>query len=76
MKIKDLSTENVFEQCCDFLINALGILNKWHWPGIPGLQSYKGQLLHSAAWDESIDLTGKHVGLIGNGYELFNGDKN
>ncbi|KAJ6166733.1 hypothetical protein N7470_002180 [Penicillium chermesinum] len=58
---------SIFEQCCDFVINAAGILNAWRWPPIPGIQSFKGQLLHSAAWDESIDLTGKHVGLIGNG---------
>jgi cation diffusion facilitator CzcD-associated flavoprotein CzcO len=48
-------------------VNASGILNNWKWPSIPGLQSFKGQLLHSAHYDESADLTGKRVGLIGNG---------
>ncbi|OQE13287.1 hypothetical protein PENFLA_c051G04100 [Penicillium flavigenum] len=56
----------ILEQRCDFLINAAGILNAWRWPAIPGIQSFKGKLLHSAAWDESVDLTGR-VGLIGNG---------
>ena len=57
-----------FEQSCDFFINAAGILNNWRWPAVSGLKSFKGPLLHSAAWDESVDLTGKRVGLIGNGY--------
>lgn len=56
-----------FQQRCDFLVNAAGILNKWRWPAIPGLHSFKGDLLHSASWDESVQMEGKHVGLIGNG---------
>jgi cation diffusion facilitator CzcD-associated flavoprotein CzcO len=52
---------------CDILINASGILNAWRWPAIPGLDKYEGTLLHTANWDPSIDLSGKHVGLIGNG---------
>lgn len=55
------------ERRCDFLINAAGILNNWRWPAIPGLHFFKGVLVHSAAWDESLDVSGKHVGLIGNG---------
>ncbi|KAF9893699.1 hypothetical protein FE257_009867 [Aspergillus nanangensis] len=56
-----------FEKRVDFLINAAGILNAWRWPAIPGLKSFEGPLLHSAAWDDTVDLKGKHVGLIGNG---------
>ncbi|KAK8102398.1 hypothetical protein PG984_015544 [Apiospora sp. TS-2023a] len=51
----------------DFLINASGVLNKWKWPEIAGFDSFKGPKIHSAAWDESVDLKGKRVGLIGNG---------
>lgn len=61
----------IYEQRCDFLINAAGILNAWRWPVIPGLHSFEGPLLHSAAWDESYDITGKHIGLIGNGQVLL-----
>lgn len=57
----------LFERRCDFLINAAGILNAWRWPAIPGLEQFEGKLLHSAAWDDSVDVAGKHVGLIGNG---------
>jgi cation diffusion facilitator CzcD-associated flavoprotein CzcO len=52
---------------CDILVNASGILNNWQWPAIPGIDKYKGTLLHTANWDDNIDLTGRNVGLIGNG---------
>lgn len=70
MVIQDLASGQNFTDWCDILINAGGILNAWRWPAIPGLEKYKGKLLHTANWDRSVDLTGKHVGLIGNGYVL------
>lgn len=67
VQVEDLTRGQVSEVECDILINASGILNHWRWPAIPGLDTYKGKLLHSASWDESLDLSGKNVGLIGNG---------
>jgi cation diffusion facilitator CzcD-associated flavoprotein CzcO len=67
VKVHDIEAGQEFIQHCDILINASGILNNWRWPAIPGLDKYKGTLLHTANWDENVDLTGKHVGLIGNG---------
>lgn len=67
VQIKDLETDRIVDDHCDILVNAGGILNNWQWPAIPGLEKYKGTLLHTANWDESIDLRGKNVGLIGNG---------
>ncbi|ETS75250.1 hypothetical protein PFICI_13734 [Pestalotiopsis fici W106-1] len=67
VKVKDNVNGTVVDDHCDILINAGGILNNWKWPAIPGLEKYKGTLLHTARWDESINLEGKHVGLIGNG---------
>ena len=55
------------DHTCDIFISATGILNAWQWPKIPGLSDFKGPLLHSARWDDSVDLKGKVVGLIGNG---------
>ncbi|KAE9978465.1 hypothetical protein EG328_001463 [Venturia inaequalis] len=67
VKIKDLKTNVESTNHCDVLINASGILNNWRWPAIPGLQEFKGTLLHTANWDDQVNLEGKHVGLIGNG---------
>jgi cation diffusion facilitator CzcD-associated flavoprotein CzcO len=67
VQVKDLESGQTIEDHCDILINAGGILNNWQWPAIPGLDKYKGTLLHTANWDDNVDLTGRHVGLIGNG---------
>ncbi|EXJ67384.1 uncharacterized protein A1O5_09397 [Cladophialophora psammophila CBS 110553] len=64
VKAPDGST---FEDSCDFLINASGLLNKWKWPEIKGLESFTGVRLHSANYDPSIDLQGKTVAVIGSG---------
>ncbi|KAK1767240.1 putative sterigmatocystin biosynthesis monooxygenase stcW [Phialemonium atrogriseum] len=67
VKVRDVSSGTVVNDHCDILVNASGILNNWQWPKIPGLENYKGTLLHTANWDPSVSLEGKHVGLIGNG---------
>lgn len=52
---------------CDILISGSGILNSWKYPDIPGLDAFKGKLMHSAAWDPDYDLSGKTVAVIGGG---------
>ncbi|CAM5999618.1 unnamed protein product [Sphagnum balticum] len=39
----------------------------WSWPKIEGLFDFKGKLCHTAAYDESIDLDGKRVAVLGMG---------
>lgn len=39
----------------------------WKWPNIPGLDTFEGKLMHSAAWDGEYDLKGKKVAVIGGG---------
>jgi cation diffusion facilitator CzcD-associated flavoprotein CzcO len=58
------------EDTCDILINGSGVLNSWSWPKIPGLHDFKGHISHSAdykVWQNSVDLSGKTVAVIGNG---------
>lgn len=59
--------EGPFSDWCDILISASGLLNSWKYPAIPGLDTFKGKLMHSARWDNSFDLTGKTVAVIGGG---------
>ena len=67
VQVRDLVTGTTADETCDILINAAGVLNQWRWPDIPGLHDFKGQLIHSANWEDKTDLKGKRVGLIGNG---------
>lgn len=41
--------------------------SRWKWPNIPGLRNFKGQIVHSAAWDHNYDYPHKRIGIIGNG---------
>lgn len=52
---------------CDVLITSTGLLNKWDWPKIPGLENFKGVKAHSANYDPSTILKDKEVALIGGG---------
>ncbi|KAK1636390.1 flavin-binding monooxygenase [Colletotrichum phormii] len=51
VRVKNLEDGVEFEDHCEFLLNASGILNNWKWPDIPGLN----------------DFAGKRVAVIGNG---------
>ena len=55
VKLQHVKTGDVFEDSADVLISALGALNEWRWPTIEGLHDFKGELLHSAAWDQTFD---------------------
>jgi cation diffusion facilitator CzcD-associated flavoprotein CzcO len=52
---------------CDILISGSGVLNSWKYPNIPGLDLFRGKLMHSAKWDSTYDLSGKRVAVIGGG---------
>ncbi|KAI1771744.1 hypothetical protein F4818DRAFT_202668 [Hypoxylon cercidicola] len=55
-----------FYDYSDILITATGVLNNWKWPAIRGIEKFKNKM-HTAAWDHSVDLNNKTVGVIGNG---------
>ena len=49
------------------VISANGMLHVPKMPVIPGLDTFKGTVVHTAKWDKSLDLRGKRVAVIGNG---------
>jgi 4-hydroxyacetophenone monooxygenase len=49
------------------LVSAVGMVNRPMIPPIPGLEEFPGPVMHTAAWDNSHDLTGKRVAVIGTG---------
>ncbi|KAH7140399.1 hypothetical protein B0J13DRAFT_637933 [Dactylonectria estremocensis] len=65
--IKDLKMTTTYDDHCDFLLDASGILNHWKWPDIPGLHDFTGTLVHSANWTQDFEWAGKKVAVIGNG---------
>ncbi|MGY1619824.1 flavin-containing monooxygenase [Geodermatophilus sp. SYSU D00691] len=49
------------------LISAAGALADPTYPDIPGLETFEGDLMHSARWDDAVELEGRAVGVIGTG---------
>ncbi|MDX1588279.1 MAG: NAD(P)/FAD-dependent oxidoreductase [Oleiphilaceae bacterium] len=49
------------------VIFATGPINEPQIPAIPGLESFTGEMFHSARWNHDYDLTGKRVAVIGTG---------
>ncbi len=50
-----------------FLIAATGFLSQPRSPDIPGIDTFAGRIIHTAAWDDSYSLEGRRVGIIGTG---------
>jgi len=51
----------------DALVSAVGMLSRPNTPNIPGLTRFAGPALHSARWDDRLELDGKRVAVIGAG---------
>lgn len=49
------------------LMSCSGGLSEPSYPDIKGLETYQGKLFHSARWDNSYDIAGKSVAVIGTG---------
>lgn len=51
VKIRQKDENGVFheiEDDCDLLIGAYGILSRWNFPDIPGVDTFKGSMIHTA----------------------------
>ncbi|KAF2659355.1 FAD/NAD(P)-binding domain-containing protein [Lophiostoma macrostomum CBS 122681] len=65
--VKNFVTGEIIQDTSDVLISARGNLNNPAWPEIDGLNSFEGEVMHSAKWNESYDFSNKRIGVIGSG---------
>ena len=49
------------------VISGAGGLSEPKMPDIEGIETFQGELFHSARWNHDVDLTGKRVAVIGTG---------
>ena len=49
------------------MIGATGVLTQPKPPEIAGLDDFRGTTMHTARWDDDVDLRGKRVAIIGTG---------
>jgi len=50
-----------------YIVSATGFLTLPKMPDVPGLEKFKGKIIHTSRWDHSYDFRGKKVGWIGTG---------
>ena len=67
------SINNGSEQSEEFnlVISCVGQLNQPKIPEINGLESFEGNIFHSARWPQDDQITGKKVAVIGSGASAF-----
>jgi cation diffusion facilitator CzcD-associated flavoprotein CzcO len=51
----------------DVVVTGSGGLSEPRLPDIAGIESFEGEIFHSARWNHAFDLTGKRVAVIGTG---------
>jgi cation diffusion facilitator CzcD-associated flavoprotein CzcO len=51
----------------DVVVSAVGLFHSVRYPDIKGLADFSGDLMHTAQWDATVDLTGKRVAVVGTG---------
>ena len=51
----------------DVLVAACGQLTRPARPDVPGLDSFRGPVLHTGRWDHAVDLRGRRVAVVGTG---------
>ena len=49
------------------LVSAVGLFNTLATPAIEGLDDFRGEVFHSSRWNQSHDLNGRRVAVIGTG---------
>lgn len=59
-----------YEETCDLLLQATGVLSRPKMPAIEGLQKFKGKVIHTGEWDQTYtddQWNNDRVGVIGSG---------
>jgi 4-hydroxyacetophenone monooxygenase len=64
LKLPDGSAESM---TANAIISAGGLFATTNMPNIPGINTYKGKMFHTTAWDHSYDHNNKRIAVIGTG---------
>ncbi|KAL4784190.1 hypothetical protein BJX76DRAFT_347993 [Aspergillus varians] len=67
VRMRDLVSGTVFRHECKILVSAVGALVNPNPFDLPGVDSFRGEIVHTARWPEDLSLRGKDVVVVGNG---------
>lgn len=64
----DVVTDGGERVTAQFVVLAVGCLSNARIPPMPGMERFRGRVLHTGQWpDEGVDFSGQRVGIVGNG---------
>ncbi|WP_063713159.1 flavin-containing monooxygenase [Nocardia jiangxiensis] len=66
VRVRD-AQNHVYEVQSDILVSGVGLFNPPVIPDLPGLSDFAGDVFHTAEWPGTVDISGKRVGVVGNG---------
>ncbi|PPQ99174.1 hypothetical protein CVT24_009265 [Panaeolus cyanescens] len=67
IQLQNVVTGEETTSTAEVVISAIGVLADPRYPDIPGIKDFQRDLFHSARWEKSVELSGKRVGVVGNG---------
>ncbi len=62
-----VSLDDGTRMTAEILVSGLGLFNEPTIPDLPGLENFRGPVMHSACWDHELDFSGKRVAVVGTG---------
>jgi monooxygenase len=67
--VRRSDSDEVVRLTCDFLFCCSGYYSydQGYTPELPGIENFKGQVIHPQQWPEELDYSGKRVVVIGSG---------
>ena len=71
LEIRDVRTGEKQVTRATALVSAIGVLVIPSFPKLQGIESFKGEVFHSARWNHDVDLHGKRVAVVGNGSSAY-----
>jgi cation diffusion facilitator CzcD-associated flavoprotein CzcO len=71
IEIRDVRTGEKQVTRATALVSAIGVLVVPSFPKLQGIESFKGEVFHSARWNHDVDLHGKRVAVVGNGSSAY-----
>jgi len=51
----------------DAVLNAHGIVNRASLPRIPGIETFRGAVMHTTRWDPAVPVAGRRIAQLGTG---------
>ncbi|KHN98995.1 Flavin-binding monooxygenase-like family protein [Metarhizium album ARSEF 1941] len=67
VRLRDLMTGTEYARTASILVSAVGGISRPRDVKFPGMDTFQGEMFHTARWNHKYDYRGKRMAVIGNG---------